>query len=255
VSRDAALPFCDKPDFDVGEYVTEKALDGLFHFVAEQEKMIRGSDENRGSDCLKEVFGSQDNTDGGRGDGGREPWFADTTVRGHNRGHDGRGHGGALGGRGHGSRGHGARGHGARGRGGKNAAAADDAGDKAGSEQTRARACIGNSGQRSYGSADRFGLALHTVAGLLQMSPDDSVNLRDGCSPAVGRVTHRRTELLLQISPGETKLYSQRVLPSTQFTCCGFQSLVMRIGRPILVLLRHASAMADRTTVGISTAR
>ncbi len=43
---------------DVDRYVTEKALDGLFLKVAEEEKAIRTNPVARSSDLLKKVFGS-----------------------------------------------------------------------------------------------------------------------------------------------------------------------------------------------------
>lgn len=42
---------------DLDAYVTDKALDGLFHYVAEEEKAIRSNPLKRGSDLLKRVFG------------------------------------------------------------------------------------------------------------------------------------------------------------------------------------------------------
>jgi hypothetical protein len=46
---------------DVDSYVTEKALDGLFLKVAEEEKAIRTNPLARSSDLLKKVFGSVSN--------------------------------------------------------------------------------------------------------------------------------------------------------------------------------------------------
>lgn len=43
---------------DIDRYVTEKALDGLFLKVAEEEKAIRTDPVARSSDLLKKVFGS-----------------------------------------------------------------------------------------------------------------------------------------------------------------------------------------------------
>ncbi|PKM16908.1 MAG: DUF4197 domain-containing protein [Gammaproteobacteria bacterium HGW-Gammaproteobacteria-2] len=42
---------------DIDGYVTDKALDGLFHHIAEEEKAIRNNPLKRGSDLLKRVFG------------------------------------------------------------------------------------------------------------------------------------------------------------------------------------------------------
>ena len=45
---------------NLGEYATQKALDGLFLKVAEEEKAIRNDPLKRGSDLLKKVFKEQD---------------------------------------------------------------------------------------------------------------------------------------------------------------------------------------------------
>jgi hypothetical protein len=42
---------------DLDGYVTDKAMDGLFHYIAEEEKAIRKNPLKRGSDLLKRVFG------------------------------------------------------------------------------------------------------------------------------------------------------------------------------------------------------
>jgi hypothetical protein len=44
--------------FDVDAYVTNKALDGLFKMVAEEEKQIRQNPIARTSDLLQKVFGA-----------------------------------------------------------------------------------------------------------------------------------------------------------------------------------------------------
>jgi len=44
---------------DLDAYVTQKALDGLYARVAEEEKTIRTNPAARGSEILKRVFGSQ----------------------------------------------------------------------------------------------------------------------------------------------------------------------------------------------------
>jgi Protein of unknown function (DUF4197) len=59
MSRYKDVPFAEKVTFDVNEYVTEKAADGLFFVVAQQEKKIRTNPEARVTDLLKEVFGNQ----------------------------------------------------------------------------------------------------------------------------------------------------------------------------------------------------
>lgn len=44
-------------EVDLDRYVTGKAMDGLFHVVAEQEKAIRANPVAQGSDLLRRVFG------------------------------------------------------------------------------------------------------------------------------------------------------------------------------------------------------
>ncbi|MCC6234710.1 MAG: DUF4197 domain-containing protein [Verrucomicrobiales bacterium] len=46
------------PDLDLDAYVTDKALDGLFHMVAEEEKRIRENPIARTTDLLQRVFGN-----------------------------------------------------------------------------------------------------------------------------------------------------------------------------------------------------
>ena len=43
---------------DVDAYVTDKAMDGLFKMVAEEEKNIRANPLARSSDLLQKVFGA-----------------------------------------------------------------------------------------------------------------------------------------------------------------------------------------------------
>src|SRR5688572_31080131 len=47
-----------KEQANLDEYVTQKALDGLFHMVAEEEKKIRQDPVRAGSDIVKKVFGA-----------------------------------------------------------------------------------------------------------------------------------------------------------------------------------------------------
>lgn len=47
----------DSEDTDLDRFITDKALDGLFHYVARQEKLIREDPLARTSDLLKAVFG------------------------------------------------------------------------------------------------------------------------------------------------------------------------------------------------------
>jgi hypothetical protein len=51
------LPFVRAEALDVGHYVTNKALDGLFLIVAEEERSIRKNPAARVTDLLKDVFG------------------------------------------------------------------------------------------------------------------------------------------------------------------------------------------------------
>ncbi len=50
------IPFLKSASLDLGDYVTHKALDGLFLIVAEEEKRIRHNPAARITDLLKEVF-------------------------------------------------------------------------------------------------------------------------------------------------------------------------------------------------------
>lgn len=56
-----AIPFADRiSSFDLDEYVTSKALDGLFLMLAEEEEKIRQDPAARVTDLLKKVFGRND---------------------------------------------------------------------------------------------------------------------------------------------------------------------------------------------------
>jgi len=48
----------DAKDADLDNYVTAKAMDGLFMMIAEQEKTIRADTIGTGSALLKRVFGA-----------------------------------------------------------------------------------------------------------------------------------------------------------------------------------------------------
>jgi len=58
VSKYNALPMTEDVNPDLNDYVTQKTLDGLFLLVAEEEKKIRENPEERVTDLLKKVFGS-----------------------------------------------------------------------------------------------------------------------------------------------------------------------------------------------------
>lgn len=57
LSQAEGLPFVKTQSLDVGDYVTNKSLDGLFLMVAEEEKKIRTNPAARVTDLLKNVFG------------------------------------------------------------------------------------------------------------------------------------------------------------------------------------------------------
>jgi hypothetical protein len=52
------IPFAGGSAFDLDQYVTENAIDGLFKMLAEQEAMIRTDPAARTTDLLKAVFGN-----------------------------------------------------------------------------------------------------------------------------------------------------------------------------------------------------
>lgn len=54
------LPFVTQMNPKLDEYVTEKALDGLFDMVEKEEKAIRENVSRRTTDLLKRVFAKQD---------------------------------------------------------------------------------------------------------------------------------------------------------------------------------------------------
>ncbi|MDH4232202.1 MAG: DUF4197 domain-containing protein [Nitrospirota bacterium] len=57
MARYESLPFVDKQALDLDHYVTNRALDGLFYMVGEEEKKIRTDPAARVTDLLKTVFG------------------------------------------------------------------------------------------------------------------------------------------------------------------------------------------------------
>ena len=54
-----ALPFAESLSFNLDQYVTDKALDGLFLMLAEEEKKIRQDPAAQVTELLKKVFGTQ----------------------------------------------------------------------------------------------------------------------------------------------------------------------------------------------------
>jgi hypothetical protein len=57
VGRFQSIPFVKAETMDIDQYITAKALDGLFYVVAQEEKKIRTDPAARVTDLLKEVFG------------------------------------------------------------------------------------------------------------------------------------------------------------------------------------------------------
>ena len=53
----AALPFVSNIKTDMNAYVTEKALDGIFYYVAKEEAAIRQNPAKRTTEILRTVFG------------------------------------------------------------------------------------------------------------------------------------------------------------------------------------------------------
>jgi hypothetical protein len=54
----ASAGLVDKKNADVDSYVTQKAMDGLFLMIAEEEKKLRANPMEAGSALLKNVFGA-----------------------------------------------------------------------------------------------------------------------------------------------------------------------------------------------------
>ena len=54
----SGMGLVDKKDANVQQYVTAKALDGLYKMIGEEERKIRKDPVGTGSDILKKVFGS-----------------------------------------------------------------------------------------------------------------------------------------------------------------------------------------------------
>jgi len=54
------IPFVNKVNPDITDYVTNKSLDGVFKMITVEEKNIRTNLNSRTSDVLKKVFALQD---------------------------------------------------------------------------------------------------------------------------------------------------------------------------------------------------
>ncbi len=61
VTKYNKIPFIKKVNPELDDYVTQKALKGLFSMVEKKEKGIRHNISERSSDLLKKVFAKQDN--------------------------------------------------------------------------------------------------------------------------------------------------------------------------------------------------
>lgn len=59
MDRYTSVPFMKAESLDLDHYVTDKALDGLFYMVGEEEKKIRTNPAARVTDLLKKVFGGK----------------------------------------------------------------------------------------------------------------------------------------------------------------------------------------------------
>jgi len=58
LERYAALPFTTRPDLRLEDYVTDRALDGLFTMLADEERRIRRDPVARTTELLRRVFGA-----------------------------------------------------------------------------------------------------------------------------------------------------------------------------------------------------
>jgi len=54
-----AIPLAPKVDADLSGHVVDKGSDGIFHYLAEEEKSIRTNPLARTTDLLKRVFAAQ----------------------------------------------------------------------------------------------------------------------------------------------------------------------------------------------------
>ncbi len=54
-----SIPFVQKPDLDIENYVLDKSLEGLFQLIAQEEKHIRNDPVARTTDLLRKVFAQQ----------------------------------------------------------------------------------------------------------------------------------------------------------------------------------------------------
>ena len=57
IGRYESVPMMSKQSLDLDDYVTNKALDGLYYMIAEEEKTIRSNPAARTTELLRTVFG------------------------------------------------------------------------------------------------------------------------------------------------------------------------------------------------------
>ena len=58
MERYDAIPFAPKVEVDLSDYVVQKGMDGIFHYLAIEEAAIRRDPLKRTTDILKRVFGN-----------------------------------------------------------------------------------------------------------------------------------------------------------------------------------------------------
>lgn len=58
ITRYNAVPLAPEVDADLGNYVVEKGMDGIFFYLAKEEAAIRRDPAKRTTELLKQVFGS-----------------------------------------------------------------------------------------------------------------------------------------------------------------------------------------------------
>jgi hypothetical protein len=59
MGRYTSVPFMRAESLDLDQYVTKKALDGLYYMVAQEERKIRTDPAARATDLLRKVFGGR----------------------------------------------------------------------------------------------------------------------------------------------------------------------------------------------------
>jgi hypothetical protein len=60
ITRYNSIPFTNEVNPDLTDYVTQKALEGVFKMISQEEIQIRNNVSSRGTDLLKRVFALQD---------------------------------------------------------------------------------------------------------------------------------------------------------------------------------------------------